>query len=288
MFSRLLRQLGSLRHIKPAAQGGHAITDSASSPWILEPEAEGSYAGISGSDQGLFIFNAFDQGVGWQLRTYGAYDAPQMALLMRLAGDAQVVLDVGANIGITTVILGRAVGASGRVHAFEPQRSIFHMLAGNIALNGLDNIECHCMAVGAAPGEATLPRLDYRSHASFGSVELNRAHQSDARQQAIGGQFDRVPMTSIDALDIPRLDLIKIDVEGMEEDVLTGARATLARHQPLMYVEHLKSDKQSLARRLVDAGYLLFDAYENFVCIPESRADIETLVAGLEPFPMTK
>jgi FkbM family methyltransferase len=252
-------------------------------PRVILPQLEGSYAQLINSLQGLVIMNRHDLGVGRQLLNSNIYDPLQMALLERLAAAAPpgaVALDIGANIGITTLTLARAVGPAGLVHAFEPQRALFHMLAGNLALNGIDNAHCHCLALGQAPGAARMPRLDYRAPASFGSIELNRDLQSDAEQQAAAGQFESVPQTSIDALGLGRVDLIKIDVEGMEAEVLAGAMATIAAHRPLMYVEHLKSAKQSLACTLSGAGYELYDQGENFACIPRGDARYAGLMSG--------
>ena len=230
------------------------------------------------SSQGLFIVNRHDIGVGFQLTAYGAYSPEEvkvMQQLVRAAPADPVVLDIGANIGIVTLALARAAGPGGLVHAFEAQRVIFHMLAGNVALNSMENVHCHFMAVGAKAGSARIPRLDYRKHASFGSLELNREQQSDLGQQAKGGEFDEVRMDSIDAMNLPRVDMIKIDVEGMEADVLAGAERTIRTHRPLMYVEHLKSGDVALARILGELGYVLYEAYDNFVCIPAGDPRIE-------------
>ncbi len=268
--------------------GGHDAAPAASDA-IRETDAlpEDGYAVVTRTRQGVFINNAYDQGVGWQLRTHGAFDEVQMGLLTVLAGavprDA-TVLDIGANIGVVSVVLARAAGPAARVLAFEPQRHLFNMLAGNLALNAADNVACRCEAVGAAPGVASLPVLNYRDFASFGSVELNRAAQSDAFQQAQDGRFESVPMVSLDSLDLARVALIKIDVEGMEDQVLAGARATIARDRPVMYVEHLKSDKSALGHTLAGMGYRLFDFYDNFVCIPTGANGLDHVMAGLEPY----
>lgn len=256
-------------------------------PRVVRPVVDWGYAGLVNSSQGFFIFNLFDQGVGWQLYTYNAYDQDQMRILAQLTAVAPpdpVVLDIGANIGVTTVVFARAAGPRGVVHAFEAQRTIYHMLAGNMALNSIDNAYCYYQAVGAAAGSASIPRLDYRKHASFGSIELNRAQQSDAAQQAADGQFDQVPMDSVDALQLPRVDLIKIDVEGMEADVLAGAEQTISRHRPLMYIEYLKSDKAALARTVGAWGYTLYDVKDNFVCIPDGHAGGAGAVSQLTPW----
>lgn len=251
----------------------------------IVPPLAGTYAAVVRSAHGVVIINRNDMGVGWQLATRGEYDAAQMRLLESLAracAPGAVALDVGANIGIATLTLARAVGAGGLVHAFEPQRVLFHMLAGNMALNGIDHAHCHWLAVGRETGEARIPRLDYHEGASFGSIELNRETQSDAEQQAVDGVFDAVPMTSVDALKLPRVDLVKIDVEGMEADVLAGAAATIAAQRPLMYVEYLKSGKEMLGATLRAAGYALFVVEDNFVCIPQGEARYAGLAAQLQ------
>ncbi|MDB5803038.1 MAG: FkbM family methyltransferase [Betaproteobacteria bacterium] len=254
---------------------------------VVLPKVENGYAAVVNSYQGFFIFNHYDVGVGWQLRSHNAYEVEQTHFLDRLARATPpdpVILDVGANIGVFTLLFARAAGAGGLVHAFEPQRVMFHMLAGSMALNSIDNVHCHHLAVGAAPGTARLPRLNYRTDAGFGSVELNREHQSDAAQQAVDGRFDEVPMTSIDALALPRVDLMKIDVEGMEADVLAGAMQTIRAHHPLIYLEHLKGDKLALGRTLQQAGYVLFDVPQNFICVPAGHPRMDLLGGNMTPW----
>jgi FkbM family methyltransferase len=252
---------------------------------VIHPGYTDGFSALVKGIQGLFIINRHDTGVGFQLTAYGAY-APEevkvMQQLVRASPPDPVVLDIGANIGIVSLALARAAGPGGLVHAFEAQRVIFHMLAGNMALNSMENVHCHFMAVGAKAGTARIPRLDYREYATFGSLELNREQQSDLGQQAKGGAFDEVRMDSIDAMNLPRVDMIKIDVEGMEADVLAGAERTIRAHRPLMYVEHLKSGDVALWRILSDLGYVLYEAYDNFVCIPAGDPRI-TQLFGAQP-----
>jgi len=252
---------------------------------VIRPGYVDGFSMLVKSTQGLFIVNRHDTGVGFQLTTYGAYSPEEvkvMQQLVRASPPDPVVLDIGANIGIVSLALARAAGPGGLVHAFEAQRVIFHMLAGNMALNSMENVHCHFMAVGAKAGSARIPRLDYHKHATFGSLELNREQQSDLGQQAKGGEFDEVRMDSIDAMALPRVDMIKIDVEGMEADVLAGAERTIRTHRPLMYVEHLKSGDVALWRILSELGYVLYEAYCNFVCIPVGDPRIGQLF-GAQP-----
>ncbi|HEX4329298.1 MAG TPA: FkbM family methyltransferase [Burkholderiales bacterium] len=254
---------------------------------VVMPQVANGYAALVNTFQGYFIFNHYDTGVGWQLRSFNAYEVEQTRVLDRMARAAPpdpVILDIGANIGVFTLLFAKIAGLGGLVHAYEAQRVMFHMLAGSMALNSMDNVHCHHLAVGAHAGTARLPRLNYRSDAGFGSVELNREHQSDAKQQAIGGIFDEVPMASIDALALPRVDMMKIDVEGMEAEVLAGAMQTILAQHPLIYLEYLKGDKQALGRTLQEAGYVLFEVPENFICVPVGHPGMQTLSEGMTPW----
>ena len=247
---------------------------------VIAMPAPLGYAALAHTGQGVFIINRHDTGVGRQLQDYGAYDPEEMDNLRQMVSSVPadpVILDIGANIGVTSLVLAQAAGPRGLVHAFEAQRSLFHMLAGNMALNSIDNVHCHFQAVGATAGFASIPRIDYRSAASFGSLQLNSALQVDAGQQAQGGVFDQVPMDSIDALRLERVDVVKIDVEGMEADVLAGALHTLRRHRPLMYIEYIKSDKLDLWQTLRGLDYQVYDFGKDFVCFPAGHPAIGDL-----------
>ena len=84
-------------------------------------------------------------------------------------------VEVGANIGSHTVAIAHMVGPQGRVLAFEPQRAIFQVLCANIALNALEQVEAHWMAVGAAAGEVMIDRLDMRAVQNFGGYSIGNA-----------------------------------------------------------------------------------------------------------------
>jgi FkbM family methyltransferase len=298
MLSKLFKSVRPATEAAPASPGAQQAQSGAPAPAILnlaadpdlrllDPGIAESFCAMVKSSQGLFIINRNDIGVGWQLTTYNAYmpeEMAQMETLLRAAPPNPVALDIGANIGVVAVCLARAAGPGGTVHAFEAQRAVFHMLAGNAVLNGMDNLQCHYMAVGASAGSARIPRLDYRAQASFGSLELNREHQSDLGQQAAGGQFDEVRMRSIDELAFARVDLIKIDVEGMEAEVIKGAEQTLRAQRPLLYVEYLKSGSEALWRQLDALGYELYDARDNFICFPKGDVRAAQLMGGLQPW----
>jgi FkbM family methyltransferase len=196
---------------------------------------------------GVMLYNVRDQYVGGSLDRYGEFSELEAQLFSGLIKPGMMVVEVGANIGAHTVHLAKLVGENGGVVAFEPQRVIFQMLCANLALNGIENTPAKCLAVGAAPGEIVVPRMDYRSGGNFGGVSLG------------AGDGDMVEIITIDNLLLPACHMIKIDVEGMEKPVLDGARQTIARFRPLLYVEDDRPNKHAeLIATLFDLEYRLW------------------------------
>ncbi|HEY7309849.1 MAG TPA: FkbM family methyltransferase [Gemmataceae bacterium] len=197
---------------------------------------------------GTMLYNVHDQYIGRSLDLYGEYSEGEVDLFRQMVKPGQVVLEVGANIGAHTVFLARAVVPGGRVLAFEPQRIVYQTLCANLALNNITNVYCWQAAVGRTPGEVRVPLLDYARPNNFGGVQLGAA-----------GEGEPVPVRTIDGLQLPRCALIKVDVEGMEQEVVEGAVATLQRCQPLLYVENDRREKSASLIRTLDAlGYKLF------------------------------
>lgn len=188
---------------------------------------------------GLMLFPAADIYIGRSLDLYGEYSESEASLLCRVVEPGQTALDIGANIGTLTLPLARRLGARGRLIAVEPHPALSQLLRTNLAINQLDHAEIVAAAMGAAPGRMTAPALDFGQKGNFGQVEL--------RPFDGGGQIET---RTVDGLDLPSCQLIKIDVEGMELDVLNGAAATIARHRPLLYVEN---DRRARSPALIDA-----------------------------------
>jgi FkbM family methyltransferase len=187
---------------------------------------------------GYFLASRYDHYVGLALIKYGEYGELEWQVLAQLAAPGATVVEVGANIGSHSVALAKAVGPTGRLIAIEPQRIIHQQLSASIALNSLNNVECHWAGCGAEPGELVVPPLDYfASHMqNFGGVSLTA-----------DGQGERVPIVRLDdVMAGRRTSLIKIDVEGMEAQVLRGAAHVIADSRPILYTENdrpAKSDE---------------------------------------------
>ncbi len=218
-------------------------------------------------------------------KTGVAIDHAEIAMLTQLLpllGTNLTVLDIGANFGTYSLALARFVGPLGRVHAFEPQRIIFNMLAGSVALNSLTNVFCHHLALGDRQGKIEIPQFDYGQPLNFGSIEFTAEqreplHQARARDPQ---RVEYVPVTTLDRLAFEQVHFIKIDAEGMELQVLDGAAATLQRCRPVMYLEFLKSDKAVLQQRVLSLDYVVYENGINFLCIPSELTDRIRVTSG--------
>ncbi|MDR3540949.1 MAG: FkbM family methyltransferase [Desulfosporosinus sp.] len=236
------------------------------------------YNVIIATDLGTFIINRNDLGVGWQLSEYGIYDRVEMnyikALMefLRTLKPNLTVIDAGANIGMHSFVFSSQVGPLGQVYAFEAQRIIFNMLAGNMAINSISNVHCFHNAVSNEITFIDIPQFDYGKPLSFGSVEFDGEQKENIGQERIKDEArqEQVFTVVLDDCKFDQVDFIKIDVEGMEMKVLDGAKQLIMKCKPLMLIEYLKSDSAALQAWLFEAKYEVYVGIgANYLCVPE-------------------
>jgi FkbM family methyltransferase len=197
---------------------------------------------------GKMMYLHRDKYIGRALDIYGEFSEGEAAFFSQIIRPKDVVIEIGANIGAHTVRLAQLVGPQGLVLAFEPQRILYHILCGNIALNNLFNVHTYLAAVGKEVGMLKVPPLDYAAEANFGGVSLEDVTAGEP-----------IAVTTLDSLKLPYLRLLKVDVEGMESDVLFGARKLIAQHRPFLYVENDRREKSEALISFIDAlGYDLW------------------------------
>lgn len=241
---------------------------------------------------GLWIRATGVSGFEWKALVGRPGEEATTALFSRLLRPGMTVFDVGSNIGYYTLLAARAVGPAGRVHAFEATPAVAKRLAENVELNRFTNVTVNHLAVCDREGE----------------VEFNLQEDSEGNSMVVSdpGQASvRVPATTLDAYakrqGISRVDVIKIDVEGVEGLVLEGGRALLGGAQPPVLIIESNpatlraagNSPERLCERLASFGYRCFgieqllpepDAVWNFLAIHPTHPAGEIL-AGLEPFP---
>lgn len=154
---------------------------------------------------------------------YGRYAPLVVHALRSLLRHGDTVFDVGANIGYLSAVAADAVGPTGQVHSFEPVPTNFRKLRRLVEINPGYNIVANQVAVGEREGSVTISTslTNIDSH----TIVPNLGDPEDLRVAL------EVPMITLDAYlhqaVLPRLSLIKIDVEGLEFQVLSGLRKSL-------------------------------------------------------------
>jgi FkbM family methyltransferase len=192
---------------------------------------------------------------------WGGYEEEICAHWLRLARESRIVFDVGANVGLYSLLAG-SVNPQSKVYAFEPTLELTAILQRNIELNGMQNISVEPVAVGDSERMGFL-RL---CAGSDGSNEGMNYLSTDKK-----GESDLpVAVVSLDSYcqshNIEQIDLIKMDIEGGEYEALLGARQLLQRQAiGCIFLEMAEWAAQrsghstyAIKRLLVDAGYRLF------------------------------
>jgi FkbM family methyltransferase len=236
---------------------------------------------------GTFVVNRHDCYMGVSLIVYGEYSDAEWALFSRFIPKDAVVADIGANIGVFSIPMARRVGEKGRVLCFDAQPYACQLLQLNAQLNHLNNVQIFPCGLGARDEMREIEGLDYTRDGNFGGACF--LHKGTGLRASFK-KFD-------DVFQETRLDFLKIDVEGMEIDVLRGAHATLQRFRPALYMEnHPGEHAAELIRTLLALGYRMWwhtpyyynpdnfmkqteNLFEgqlsvNMLCVPMERVDL--------------
>lgn len=185
--------------------------------------------------------------VGQYIYATGRYEESTVALMSRLLGPGDSVVDVGANVGYLTLLAARLVGPTGSVIAFEPLPQARAWLERNVALNRFAHVTVRGEAV--ADRSATVSLVVGPAHHTSTSSLMAPAHGGDRIEVACTRLDDAVPEKA-------RVTLIKVDVEGAEHLVLLGATRVLGACAPHVIVE---LNGPEIARILAGYGYTGLD-----------------------------
>ncbi|MGF1275942.1 FkbM family methyltransferase [Acetobacter pasteurianus] len=167
----------------------------------------------------------------------------------------------------------------------EAQERIFYALAGNVALNNCFNARVLNLALSDTQQPINIPVPDYCSAGSFGSLELRETSHNEYIGQTINYSSDsltEVACQTIDSFNLPRLDLLKIDVEGMEIEVLKGARESLQTLNPVIFIEYIKVGHEKLARYFAELDYVTLQIGINLIALHKNDPLIENFAPNLQ------
>jgi len=215
--------------------------------------------GLNACRHGTMMYLPNDKWIGRSFELYGEALESEVQVISRFVKPGDVVIDGGANMGAITIPLAMMVGEEGHVHAFEPQEFIRYVLCGNVALNSLYNVTIY-----------DRPLSDSDDHLLYCiNKQLKNddgVYFYDEQGQHYGGLYltpekrfdDDVPLKTmtIDSMFLPKLDFMKLDVEGCEIATLRGAQETIKKHQPIMVLESMPWDAPKIIDYLKSIGYV--------------------------------
>jgi FkbM family methyltransferase len=171
------------------------------------------------------LVHPLDNGVAKPLYTGQVYEEDETTFLSQALRPGMVFVDIGANVGYFTTLASVLVGETGIVLAVEPDPRNYELLKLNVERNHLQNVVSLNCALGSFPGTATL----FRSSWNFGDHRLISDHAND--QETVPVQVHTLDHI-LHSRQIPRVNLIKIDVQGFELKVQEGMASTLDAASP--------------------------------------------------------
>jgi FkbM family methyltransferase len=182
--------------------------------------------------------------VGAIEKAQGIWEPHVTNLMARLIKPNDVCFDVGANIGVYTLVMSD-LAPQGHVHAFEPSSMNFGFLQQNISNNRLLNASPHRLALGNKTGSGNFHYLPEFAGCSFAEDQTVDTNPDRIIQRAWGAQWLRVTeAVEFITLDrwaaqnsIDRLDFMKMDVEGSERFVVEGGKTVFERFKPILFTE---------------------------------------------------
>ncbi len=183
------------------------------------------------------------------LRTYGEWAQVEIEMLSHFIKNGDVVVDAGAFIGTHARAFSSMVGLEGRVHAFEPNPIIFSSLEKNASISEAQNITVYQKGLGKKKEKRVLVNTQVKGNE--GATHLGSFRGKSTEKN--------VAVVTLDLFNLDTVNFIKLDVEGMEFDILLGGERTITASMPVVFMEVNSLDA---SYRVLDwskeRGYCLF------------------------------
>jgi FkbM family methyltransferase len=279
------------RHLHGSAEGFKLTADSFQGEKLMRNVGRKLAFVLAASNHGTMIVNRLDghagAGVGHRILEAGSGEPVEVELALQLLelrrrfhGDGVVGIDCGAHVGAQAVEWATAMTGWGSVVAIEAQERLYYALAGNIAINNCFNAIAMHAAVAAETGIMQIPQPDYLTPANFGALALRPREDTAFIGQALDysdAGTVAVQKIALDTLALPRVDLIKLDVAGMEREALDGATQTIARSHPVLLAAAGEATREPLRALLAERGYHVVEAGLSLLAIHKSDPTLTQL-----------
>lgn len=226
---------------------------------------------VSETDVGSMLLPGHDRFITPFLRDHGTWEPEEAAFISSRLGPGMTFIDIGAHVGYHALRAAKAVGDSGSVIAVEASPQTYALLCANAVRNGCLNIFSINAAAGRASGITDLTL-------SLDNTGGNRAYELDELAPA-----SRIPCIALDDI-LPAdvtIDLIKVDIEGMDHQALQGMEKSIRRCRPTVLTEFFpelirsaKDEPLEVARYYRSLGYRMRSLQSNGDLDPEALLDI--------------
>lgn len=180
----------------------------------------------------FWVENIEKPGVENYVYQYGIYEVGTISVIRACLREGDCFLDIGSNVGLMTVVAASQTGPSGKVVAFEPEPRVRGIIQKNVELNQFKNVTINDFAIGSESGAL---KLHLQDEISLGSATLSRQENgNDGIEVKVKKLDDYLQETQI-----PNIRMMKVDVEGWEHEVLSGAQQLLSSPDaPIICVEY--------------------------------------------------
>lgn len=219
-----LRQglVSSLTRLYPFYSGWGAFANHPLIHKLAGASHEDAWARVPGGE----VLAPLGDFVGRAAYYAGELDRKLTWICSRLIRRGDTVRDIGANIGMVTVLMSKLVGNEGHVHSFEPNPRLIQSLRQVIERNRLTNVKLHPVAFGPEPSrlELRIPRLNAGAASLVRNRDLSDCEVVQVAVETLSSVTEKEGIKSV--------RLIKIDVEGYEAEVLSGADSLLRNVRP--------------------------------------------------------
>ena len=219
---------------------------------------EKNFTGLVDAKHGKFIFCHFDEYVGLSLREYGEFSEIELNFMNNFISKDDIVLDIGSNIGAFTIPFAKKVGYNGKVIAFEPQDFIFKILNGNIALNSLRNVESHNIGLGKNNEYKYLNDVDYSEVGNFGGFSMHGVQKNNEFLKLRKNKNKIIIQKLDNFLHLKKCNFLKMDAEGMEQNILLGGEKFINKYRPIMFIENNPTFPNDLNYKIMKKNYKVY------------------------------
>jgi FkbM family methyltransferase len=256
----LAKFLSKLGRLYPLYSGTLRLANSKLFRWALSQQKENAWTRLRCR---AWIIVPIQDWIGRSLYYFGDLDPKITWICKKILRSGDTVLDIGANVGLVSIIARQFVGQTGLIHAFEPQPALVDLMRQSLEKNSYSNIIVHQIALGTQKDfmELFIPI----GHAGAASLIQEKQHPHSNK---ISIPIENAT-TYLTHLKLPLIRLVKIDVEGFEAKIIQGAAEFFRVNRPDVILFELNDHsipffRHPVINKLSELGYQFFD-------IPKSK-----------------